>query len=194
MDESYIINLFNERSEKAITELSNKYGYLCKNIAENILKNKQDSEECVNDAFLGVWNSIPPQKPTSLKAYVLKIVRNQALKKYHSNTAIKRNSQYDVALDELEKCLSGFTDVESETDLLELTRLINNFLEALSKNDRIMFVKRYWFAMSITEIAEEFKVKNHYVSVKLSRIRGDLKTYLEKEGFVIWKEKLFQVQ
>ena len=185
MDESYIINLFNERSEKAITELSNKYGYLCKNIAENILKNKQDSEECVNDAFLGVWNSIPPQKPTSLKAYVLKIVRNQALKKYHSNTAIKRNSQYDMALDELEKCLSGFTDVESETDLLELTRLINNFLEALSRNDRIMFVKRYWFAMSITEIAEEFKVKNHYVSVKLSRIRGNLKTYLEKEGFVI---------
>jgi len=87
LEENQIIQLFNERSEKAITELSNKYGFLCKSIAENILKNKQDSEECVNDAFLGVWNSIPPQNPSSLKAYVLKIVRNQAIKKYHFNTA-----------------------------------------------------------------------------------------------------------
>ncbi len=183
MEEIQIIQLFNERSEKAITELSNEYGALCKNIADNILKNEQDSEECVNDAFLGVWNTIPPLKPTSLKAYVLKIVRNQAIKKYHSNTAIKRNSQYDVALDELYETLSCFNNVENEADSLELTRLINSFLETLSKNDRIMFVKRYWFAMSITEIAEEFNVKNHYISVKLSRIRESLKKYLKKEGF-----------
>lgn len=183
MEENQIIQLFNERSEKAITELSNKYGFLCKSIAENILKNKQDSEECVNDAFLGVWNSIPPQNPSSLKAYVLKIVRNQAIKKYHFNTAFKRNSQYDVALDELYECFSCFNNVESELDSLELTRLINSFLKTLSKNDRIMFIKRYWFAMSVTEIAEDFYVNNHYVSVKLSRIRESLKKYLEKEGF-----------
>ncbi len=183
MEENQIIQLFNERSEKAITELSNKYGFLCKSIAENILKNKQDSEECVNDAFLGVWNSIPPQNPSSLKAYVLKIVRNQAIKKYHFNTAFKRNSQYDVALDELYECFSCFNNVESELDSLELTRLINSFLKTLSKNDRIMFIKRYWFAMTVTEIAEEFNVNNHYVSVKLSRIRESLKNYLEKEGF-----------
>lgn len=183
MEENQIIQLFNERSEKAITELSNKYGFLCKSIAENILKNKQDSEECVNDAFLGVWNSIPPQNPSSLKAYVLKIVRNQAIKKYHFNTAFKRNSQYDVALDELYECFSCFNNVESELDSLELTRLINSFLKTLSKNDRIMFIKRYWFAMSVTEIAEDSNVNNHYVSVKLSRIRESLKKYLEKEGF-----------
>ncbi|MBE6814069.1 MAG: sigma-70 family RNA polymerase sigma factor [Ruminococcaceae bacterium] len=183
MEENQIIQLFNERSEKAITELSNKYGFLCKSIAENILKNKQDSEECVNDAFLGVWNSIPPQNPSSLKAYVLKIVRNQAIKKYHFNTAFKRNSQYDVALDELYECFSCFNNVESELDSLELTRLINSFLKTLSKNDRIMFIKRYWFAMSVTEIAEDLNVNNHYVSVKLSRIRESLKKYLEKEGF-----------
>jgi len=183
LEENQIIQLFNERSEKAITELSNKYGFLCKSIAENILKNKQDSEECVNDAFLGVWNSIPPQNPSSLKAYVLKIVRNQAIKKYHFNTAFKRNSQYDVALDELYECFSCFNNVESELDSLELTRLINSFLKTLSKNDRIMFIKRYWFAMSVTEIAEDLNVNNHYVSVKLSRIRESLKKYLEKEGF-----------
>jgi len=183
LEEIQIIQLFNERSEKAITELSNKYGFLCKSIAENILKNKQDSEECVNDAFLGVWNTIPPQNPISLKAYVLKIVRNQAIKKYYFNTAFKRNSQYDVALDEMYECFSCFSNVERETDSLELTRLINSFLDSLSKNDRIMFVKRYWFAMSVTEIAEEFNVNNHYVSVKLSRIRESLKNYLEKEGF-----------
>lgn len=192
LEESQIIKLFNERSEKAITELSEKYGSLCNKVAQNILFNKSDSEECVNDAFLGVWNSIPPQNPSSLKAYVFKIVRNQAIKKYHSITAIKRNSQYDVALDELHDCLSCHNNVENETDSLELTRLINSFLETLSKNDRIMFVKRYWFAMSITEIADEFNVKNHYVSVKLSRIRERLKNYLKKEGFDLWKKKIFQ--
>ena len=158
MEEIQIIQLFNERSEKAITELSNEYGVLCKKIADNIFKNKQDSEECVNDAFLGVWNTIPPQKPTSLKAYVLKIVRNQAIKKYHSNTAIKRNSQYDVALDELYETLSCFNNVENEADSLE----------------------------------EKFKVKNNYISVKLTRIRESLKKYLKKEGFDLWKKKIFQ--
>ena len=183
MEEKQIIQLFYERSEKAIIELSNKYGYLCKNIAENILRNKQDSEECVNDAFLGVWNTIPPQKPTSLKAYVLKIVRNQAIKKYHSNTAIKRNSQYDVALDELHNCFPIVSSIECEVDEKELTKIINEFLEDLPKTERVMFVKRYWFSASITEIAEDFNVNNHYVSVKLSRIRDKLKKRLMEEGF-----------
>ena len=147
MEEKQIIQLFYERSEKAIIELSNKYGYLCKNIAENILRNKQDSEECVNDAFLGVWNTIPPQKPTSLKAYVLKIVRNQAIKKYHSNTAIKRNSQYDVALDELHNCFRIVSSIECEVDekeLISFNPVSRDFLERMvSQFGLALYAKMY---------------------------------------------------
>ena len=193
LEESQIIKLFNERSEKAITELSEKYGSLCNKVAENILFNKSDSEECVNDAYFGVWNSIPPQNPSSLKAYVLRIVRNLAIKKYHSNTAIKRNSQYDVALDELHNCFSSIYSIENEVDEKELTRIIDKFLEELPKIERVMFVKRYWFSASITEIAEGFNVNNHYISVKLSRIREKLKKYLIEEGVELWEKKQFQI-
>ena len=103
MDDKKIIELFYERSEQAITELSKKYGLLCEKIADNILNNHLDAEECVNDAYLAVWNTIPPQNPDSLVSYVCRIVRNQAIKKYHENTALKRNSIYDTSLDELEE-------------------------------------------------------------------------------------------
>lgn len=101
LDDRKIIELFFERSEQAIIELSNKYGSVCSKVAFNILNNKQDTEECVNDAYLGTWNTIPPQNPNPLLSYVCRIVRNLAIKKYHTNTATKRNSIYDVALDEL---------------------------------------------------------------------------------------------
>ena len=107
MQDSKIIDLFFERSEQAITELSIKYEKLCKQISINILGNEEDALECINDSYLGVWNTIPPTKPDNLKYYLCRIVRNNALKKYHSNTAIKRNSYYDVALQELEECISN---------------------------------------------------------------------------------------
>ena len=105
MEDSKIIALFFARSEQAIAELSNKYGGLCLHVADNILGNRSDAEECVNDAYLGAWNTIPPQKPNPLQSYICKIVRNIAITRYHSNTAAKRNSHYDVALEELEYCL-----------------------------------------------------------------------------------------
>ena len=100
MDDSKIIELFYERSEQAIIELSKKYGTVCTKVAKNILNDVRDTEECVNDAYLGAWNTIPPQRPNPLLSYVCRIVRNLAIKKYHANTAVKRNSIYDVALDE----------------------------------------------------------------------------------------------
>ena len=113
MDDSKIIALFFERSEQAITELSNKYGKLCMYVANNILGNQQDAEECVNDAYLGAWNTIPPQKPNPLQAYICRIARNIAITKYHTNTAVKRNSHYDIALEELEYCLFSEKTPES---------------------------------------------------------------------------------
>ena len=182
LDESKIIELFYERSEQAIIELSKKYGAVCTKVANNILNDVRDTEECVNDAYLGAWNTIPPQRPNPLLSYVCRIVRNLAIKKYHANTAEKRNSIYDVALDELENCFPASGTVEDEFNAGETALVIDRFLETLDKNNRVMFVRRYWHSDSIAELAELFHTSNHNISVRLSRTREKLKTYLIQEG------------
>ena len=182
MEDSKIIELFYERSEQAIVELSNKYGSVCTKVANNILNNSRDTEECVNDAYLGAWDSIPPQKPNPLLSYVCRIVRNLAIKKYHANTAAKRNSTYDVALDELENCFPASNSVEDEFNAREVARIIDAFLETLDTENRILFVRRYWHSDSITELAELFHTSSHNISVRLSRTREKLKRHLIKEG------------
>lgn len=185
MDDSKIIELFYERSEQAIVELSKKYGSVCTKVAHNILNSKRDSEECVNDAYLGAWNTIPPQRPDPLLSYICRIVRNLAVKKYHSNTAAKRNSIYDVSLDELENCFPASDCAESEVDARETARIIDSFLETLDKENRILFVRRYWYSDSITDLAELFHTSNHNISVRLSRTREKLKKHLIKEGIYL---------
>lgn len=181
MDDSKIIELFFERSEQAIIELSNKYGAICSKVADNILNNRLDSEECVNDAYLGVWNTIPPQRPNPLLSYVCRIVRNLALKKYHENTAQKRNSYYDAALDEIADCIPASFSVEDEIMAKEAAGVIDDFLETLDQQSRIMFIRRYWYADSIEEIAALFHKSKHYISVRLSRIRKALRQHLRKK-------------
>ena len=182
LDDSEIIELFFERSEQAIVELSKKYGFVCNNIANNILNDRFDAEEVVNDAYLGVWNTIPPQRPNPLLSYLCRVVRNLAIKKYRSNTAAKRNSTYDVSLDELENCFPSSNSVEDEFNAKELARVIDDFLETLDEENRIMFVRRYWHAASLQELAELFHTSRHNISVRLSRTREKLKKYLIKEG------------
>lgn len=185
MDDREIIKLFFERSEQAITELSNKYGTVCSKIAFNILNSTQDAEECVNDAYLGVWNTVPPQNPSPLLSYVCRIVRNLSIKKYRANTAAKRNSIYDVALDELENCFPSSVSADDEFNASETARIINEFLESLDKENRIIFVRRYWYSDSITDIAKQFGRNEHNISVRLSRIREKLRKHLIKEGITI---------
>lgn len=182
LDDGKIIELFYERSEQAIIELSEKYGKVCSKVAFNVLNIKQDAEECVNDAYLGAWNTIPPQKPNPLLSYICRIVRNLAIKKYHSNTAAKRNSIYDAALDELENCFPSSNSVEDEFDAIETARIIDEFLEELSAENRIMFVRRYWHSDSIDDLSRLFKTSNHNISVRLSRTREKLKKHLIKRG------------
>lgn len=182
MDDSKIIELFFERSEQAIVELSKKYGNTCRRLSTNILKDSRDAEECVNDAYLGAWNSIPPEKPNPLLAYICRIVRNLSIKRYHKNTAKKRNSYYDVALDEIEGCLSMGATVEDELDAKELTALIDTFLDSLDKENRVLFVRRYWFSDSVTDIARQLGLSSHTVTVRLSRTRQRLKRYLSEKG------------
>ena len=185
MEDQKIIELFFARSEQAIAQLENKYGNRCLQVAGNILNNRLDAEECVNDAYLAVWDTIPPQKPDPLLTYVCRIVRNLSIKRYHANSALKRNSYYDVALDELEECLQTKETVENEIAVAELAETINQFLSTLSKENRMMFVRRYWFSDSVADIAEMFEMSSRNVSLRLLRVRKGLKKYLKKEGMWI---------
>ncbi len=185
LEDSQIIELFFARVEQAIVELSAKYGTVFKRIARNILKNDLDAEECVNDTYLAAWNNIPPEKPDPLKTYIFRIVRNISIAKYHANTSIKRNSYYDVALEELENCLTSPATIEQEVAESELTKQIDRFLATLDKESQMLFVRRYWYSDSISDLAERFQMSNNNVSVRLSRIREKLKKYLMKEGYEI---------
>ncbi len=185
MEDSKIIELFQKRSELAILQLSLKYGKLCKHMANNILKSQSDAEECVNDTYLVVWNTIPPQKPYSLAGYVCRVARNIAVTRYHQSTAAKRNSYYDTALDELEDCFASGESVEDSFDAKETAKLISSFLQSLEPNDRMMFVRRYYFSDAAADIAARLGKSSHYVSVRLSRIRERLKTYLKQEGVTL---------
>ena len=184
MKDHEIIALFFERSERAITELINKYGAAIKNVASNILKDAQDAEEAANDTYLTVWNRIPPTRPKYLGPYSCRIARNLSLKRFYANTAEKRNSYYDVALDELEETIPALSTVESTYDAKELTGYLNRFLKDLSKEDRYLFMRRYWYGDKVSVIAENLNVTPHKASVRLFRLRQKLQEYLKKEGMI----------
>ncbi|MBO7729846.1 MAG: sigma-70 family RNA polymerase sigma factor [Lachnospiraceae bacterium] len=185
MEDNKIIDLFFKRSEQAISELSAKYGRLCEKIARNILNNASDAEECVNDTYLGVWNSIPPNHPDSLSAYVCRIARNLSLKRYQYNTASKRNSIYDTALEELEECIASAKDMEGEVESAELTKTIEQFLDTLSESDRVIFMRRYYFSDSYADIALQTSLTEKNVSVRLTRLRSKLRNYLKERDYII---------
>ena len=185
MTDAEIISLFFERSEQAIDELARKHGNAVARVARNILGNEQDTEECVNDTYLGTWNAIPPHKPSPLRTFVCKIARNLATMKYHSNTAEKRNSQYDLALDELEECLSDNGSVEDAYEAKELREAINGFMATLNYSDRFIFIRRYWYSDPVKDIAKMAHSTTNSVTVRLFRIREKLRHYLVKEGLLV---------
>lgn len=184
MEDSKIIALFNERSQKALSELSEKYGRLCFKVAKNILGSNEDAEECVNDTLLVLWNSIPPENPFPLSAYAAAVTRRQALKKYNFDRAKKRNSCFDTALDELEGVFASADSPENEVFLKDISDGMNRFLEKQSPENRVFFVRRYFFGDSVTDIAEASGNTPHFISVRLQRTREALKKYLEKEGLI----------
>ena len=185
MTDTEIINLFFERSEQAIDELAKKHGNAVARVARNILGNEQDTEECVNDTYLGTWNAIPPHRPSPLRTFVCKIARNLATKKYHSNTAVIRNSQYDLALDDLEEILAGSNSVEEAYEEKELRAAINGFLATLNPSDRFLFMRRYWYSDPVKDIAKMAHSTTNSVTVRLFRIREKLRHYLVKEGLLV---------
>ena len=185
IDDEKIIELFFERSDQGIQELDNKYGKICHNLSYNILNSRQDAEECVNDAYFGAWNAIPPTRPSPLLSYIVKIVRNISLKIYWRKEAAKRSGYYTIALQEIESYFSDQETVEDEIEARELARIIEEFLDTLSLENRIIFMRRYWFADSYKNIAEFVGLSEKNISVRLTRIREKMKQYLiERAVFV----------
>ena len=174
IEDEKIIEMFFERSEQGLWELDNKYGKVCHNLSYNIVGSRQDAEECVNDAYLGTWNAIPPARPNPLLSYLVKIVRNISLKIYWKKEAAKRSSHYTIALEEIEAYIAR-----------ELARIIESFLDTLTVENRIIFMRRYWFSDSYKSIAELVGLSEKNISVRLTRIREKMKQYLiEREVFV----------
>ncbi len=185
VDDEMIIEMFFERSERGIRELDIKYGKICRDLSYNIVGSREDAEECVNDAYLGAWNAIPPARPNPLLSYTLKIVRNISLKNCRRRGSAKRNSSYALALEEIETCVMDPNTVETEMEARELARIIGEFLDTLTRENRVIFMRRYWFAESHRDIAKFMGLSEKNVSVRLTRIRGKLKEYLtEREVFI----------
>ena len=185
IDDERIIEMFFERSEQGIRELDIKYGKICHNLSYNIVNNRQDAEECVNDAYLGAWNAIPPVRPNPLLSYIVKIVRNISLKIYWRKEAAKRSGHYTIALEEIEGYIADQKTVEDEIEARELARIIESFLDTLTLENRVIFMCRYWFADSYKDIAEFIGLSEKNISVRLTRIREKMKQYLiEREVFI----------
>lgn len=180
MEDEAIVALLWNRSPQAIEELDKKYGRLCHKLANNIVNSREDAEECVNDAYLGVWNAIPPARPHPLRAYLVKVVRNVAWKVCERRQAAKR-SGCTVALEELEGCLTDGKTVEDEVEARELAQLIEAFLDTLTAKERVIFMRRYGFLDSYGEIARRVGISEKNVSVRLSRMRRKLRDYLGEQ-------------
>ncbi|MBR1833142.1 MAG: RNA polymerase sigma factor [Ruminiclostridium sp.] len=186
MNDEKIIELYFARSEDAITETDRKYGDCCRNTAYNILGNHEDTEECVNDTYMKVWNVIPPQRPAKLGSFVMRIVRNLAIDIYKKRNAVKNRNGYNtVSFDEISEFLPVSENVESIADGNAVLKAVESFLQTLPRDKRIMFVRRYFYCSKYGDIAKELHTTEGNVTVTLRRIREKLRSYLEKEGIEI---------
>jgi len=184
MEDSQIIDLYWQRSERAILETEQKYGKYCNSISYRILKNREDAKECVNDTWLCAWKHMPPQRPALFSAFLAKITRNLSLNRYEKENAVKRGGgEVALVLDELEECVPAYGGVEQSVDLKELTSLLNCFLEKLEEENRRLFVLRYWYLYSIKELAARSGMGQSKVKMRLMRMRDELKEILEQEGY-----------
>ena len=185
MEDIQIVDLYWKRDERAIRETERKYGGYCYSIALNILSDTADAEECVNDAYHQTWNSIPPNRPKSLKAWLGKICRNLALNTWTKNHARKRYDGMELLLSELEECIPSSDSVEHGMELTEISDCISKWLRSLPAEDRVLFLRRYWNGDALGALAKERKVSAAKLTQKMYRLRNRLRKTLEEEGITI---------
>ena len=182
MEDKQIIKLLFMRAEKALQALSERFGNTLYRIAMNILGNHHDAEETTNDTYLAVWNAIPPKEPEPLAPYVYRTGRNMALKRLEYLSADKRNSRYDLSLDELAQYLPD-ENAEHIMNVQEIADAVNDFLKKDTAQNRYIFIRRYWYGDTVEDISKALNMKSGAVSVRLNRIRAKLKEELIKEGY-----------
>ena len=183
MEDRDIIQLYWDRDEGAIPATADKYGGYCAAIARNILDDGRDAEECVNDTWLAAWNAMPPHRPARLAAFLGKLTRNLSFNRWKARRADKRGGgQLPLVLDELGECVSGREDVEGAVDRKELIRALDDFLTALPRRSRDLFVRRYWNGDAVKDLAQELDVRPNALTKRLLRLRESLRSYLESEG------------
>jgi len=186
MTDAKIIKLYFSRSEIAIAETDRKYGKSCRSLSYNIVKSFEDSEECVNSTYLKVWETVPPKKPESLKAYLFKIVRNISLNLYEKIHTQKRGrGEIDLVLEELSELIPSGSSVEKASDDNTIKAVLNYFLSNLSDEKRDIFVLRYFYLKSIKEIADDMSASEGKIKMTLKRLKDELKELLEKEGIEV---------
>ena len=183
MEDQQIVDLYFARSESAITETDRKYGRYCHSIAYNILEDHEDAKEIVNDTYLKAWNTIPPNRPDPLKPYVGMISRHLSLDRYEEYHTQKRGGQVLLALEELAECIPDNDSREDIGESVALKDALAKFIRSLPDKTQMIFLRRYWYASSVAEIAEEYGMRENSVNVLLHRTRKKLKDHLQKEGF-----------
>lgn len=185
MEDNQIVQLYWKREEQAIAETDTKYGAYCRTVACRVLNDRQDAEECVADAYLDVWNRIPPHRPHSLGAFLVKTVRHIAIDRLRKRNSQKRGGkEVFLALEELEECLPAESDVEKEFQRSELTKGINAFLASLPETERRVFLRRYWYMDSVEALRERFGFSESKVKTMLYRTREKLRAYLTGQNLM----------
>lgn len=180
MEDAQIIGLYWSRNEAAISESSAKYGHMLKRISFNILLSHEDSEECVNDTYGKAWDTMPPHKPDSLAAYLGRITRNISINRWHKNHAKKRGGA-DVLLSELSDCIPSPKSIEAEIEVSALAEVISKWLYSLPQDDRVLFMRRYWFGDSLSSLAAECSTTPNKLAGRIYRLRKKLRSAFEKE-------------
>ena len=184
MDDQRIVELYWERSEKAVSETASKYGNYCYSIAYNVLANKEDAEESVNDTYMDAWNSIPPHRPSILSTFLGKITRRISIDRWRKRSAKKRGSGVlPLVLDELQECVADDKSLEQEFERRRLSDVVNTFVKSLPETEQKVFLCRYWYMDSIDSIRRQFGFSESKVKSMLYRTRGKLRVILSKEGF-----------
>lgn len=184
MNDSQIIELYWNKNTKAISASMEQYGAYCFSVANGILNDAQDSEECVNDTWLRAWNAIPPTRPNVLKVFLAKITRHLSFDRYKARKSLKRGGgETMLVLEELAECIADESDVEGQVNAKELGRVINQFVASLPERERNLFVRRYFFSEPTKAIAERYGMNENYVNVTLSRVRKRLRIHLSEEGY-----------
>lgn len=185
MEDLQIVELYWQRDPQAITQSKEKYGIYCFAVANHVLANWEDSEECVNDTWLYAWNKMPPHRPRALKFFLAKITRRVAFNRFKAHSAQKRGGgQLPLVLDELAECIKDETDVEDSFIAKELGECVKRFVTSLPAREGDIFARRYFFTESISEIASNYGLTDNHVSVLLNRTRKKLRQCLIKEGFL----------